>query len=110
MSATAATLPTRKPPTSERRPSPRAKMPTTVAALYALHEQLTDEAKAIYDRRDAVLLRLVSAWRKDRRAPVDADHYLEIKDKFRGAGVTKCFAPAFAHRYDLKLHDLAAAD
>jgi hypothetical protein len=85
-------------------------MPKTVAGLYALHEELGEQAKQIYERRDAVLVKLVAAWRKDRQAPVDAEHYLEIKDKFRGAGVTKCFAPAFAHRYDLKLHDLAAAD
>jgi len=101
MSATA-TLPARKPPTSERRARP--KRPQTVAELYALHEELDEQAKALYDQKDATLKRLVRAWKKDRRAKVDEKHYLEIEDKFRGA--IKAFAPGFAHRYNLKLRTL----
>lgn len=105
MAATATNaLSTRKPPTSERRRSSRT--PRTVAELYALHEDLATRAKALYDQKDAVLKKLVRAWKKDRRAKVDEKHYLDIEDKFRGE--IKAFAPGFAHRYTLKLRTIEA--
>jgi hypothetical protein len=97
-------LPARKPPTSERRQKPRT--PKTVAELYALHEDLGERAKALYDQKDATLKKLVRVWKKDRRAKVDEKHYLDIEDKFRGA--IKAFAPGFAHRYSLKLRTIEA--
>lgn len=97
-------LPARKPPQRERR---RAARPKTVADLYALHEQLAAEAKALYDQKDAVLKKLVSAWKKDKNAKVDDTHYLDIEDQFRGA--IKAFAPGFAHRYKLKLRSIEAS-
>jgi hypothetical protein len=98
-------LPARKPPTSERRRTPRT--PKTVAELYALHEDLAARAKALYDQKDATLKKLVRVWKKDRSAKVDEKHYLEIEDKFRGQ--TKAFAPGFAHRYNLKLRTIEDA-
>lgn len=97
--ATAAALPPRKPPKSVRKKSPR-----TVAELYVLYEDLGTQAKALYDQKDATLKKLVRAWKKDKKAPVDEKHYLEIEDKFRGE--IKAFAPGFAHRYSLKLRTI----
>lgn len=74
--------------------------PKSVAELYALHMSLRDDAKALYDKADAVLKKLVNAWKKDRKAKIDEKHYLEIEDQFRGE--MKAFAPGFAHRYKLK--------
>jgi hypothetical protein len=104
MTATAA-LPTRKPPTSERHP--RAKAPKTVAELYALHEELAAQAKALYDQKDEVLKKLVRVWKKEKKAPIDDGHYLEIEDTWRGE--IKAFAPAFSHRYKVKLRTIEAA-
>jgi hypothetical protein len=78
----------------------KPKTPKTVAQLYAEHTSLREDAKALYDKADAVLKKLVRAWKKDKQAKIDEKHRLEIVDKFRGA--TKAFAPGFAHRYDLK--------
>jgi len=78
-----------------------AKHPLTVAELYELHESLGEQAKALYDKKDSVLKRLVRAWKKNRTARVDETHVLEIEDAFRGQ--VKAFAPGFAHRYKLKL-------
>jgi hypothetical protein len=78
-----------------------AKHPATVAELYDLHETLGEKAKALYDQKDAVLKKLVRAWKKNKQARVGEGHVLEIEDSFRGA--TKAFAPGFAHRYKLKL-------
>lgn len=72
----------------------------SVAELYAEHTSLKEEAKALYDKADSALRKLVRAWRKDKSAKIDEKHVLVIEDKFRGA--TKAFAPGFAHRYDLK--------
>ena len=82
------------------------KYPATVAELYDLHESLGEKAKALYDQKDAVLKKLVRAWKKNKQARIDDSHCLDIEDAFRGAikaGATKAFAPAFAHRYKLKL-------
>lgn len=79
---------------------PTAK-PKTVAELYEAHEAVKEQAKKLYDQADTLLKKLVRAWRKDKSAKVDSAHVLEIEDAFRGA--TKAFAPAFAHRYKLKL-------
>jgi hypothetical protein len=110
--AHASSLPTRKPPRSERspyarKPYARPKTPKTVAELYALHEDLAERAKALYEQKDAILKKLVKAWKKDKLAKVDEKHYLEIEDQFRGA--IKAFAPGFAHRYKLKVRAIEAA-
>lgn len=75
--------------------------PKTVAELYSAHESLREQAKALYDKADSTLQKLVRAWKRDRKARVDEGHVLEIEDQFRGT--TKAFAPGFAHRYKLKL-------
>jgi hypothetical protein len=95
-------LPPRKPPKSVR-----AKKVQTLAELYAQYETLGEQAKALYDQKDATLKKLVRAWKKDRRAKVDEKHYLDIEDKFRGE--IKAFAPGFAHRYTLKLRTIEDA-
>ena len=77
------------------------KPPKSVPELYALHEKLAEEAKALYDQKDSVLKKLVRAWKKNRTAVVEDGKVLEIEDLFRGQ--TKAFAPGFAHRYKLKL-------
>jgi hypothetical protein len=82
-----------------------AKNPETVAQLYEQHETLGSQAKALYDRKDAILKKLVRVWKKNKRAPVDGENFLEIEDAFRGQ--TKAFAPGFAHRYKLKLRKQA---
>lgn len=82
------------------------KSPKSVAALYAEHESLRDQAKVLYDKADATLKKLVRAWKKDKAAKIDDGHTLEIEDQFRGA--TKAFVPAFAHRYKLKLRSIEA--
>lgn len=78
-----------------------AKKPTTVAELYEAHESFREQAKGLYDKADATLKKLVRTWKKNKSAKVDPQHVLEIEDSFRGQ--TKAFAPAFAHRYKLKL-------
>jgi hypothetical protein len=78
----------------------------SVAELYAEYIALREEAKALYDKADAVLKKLVVAWKKDKAARIDDSHRLEIVDKFRGT--TKAFAPGFAHRWDLKERALDA--
>lgn len=78
-----------------------AKRPQSVAELYEQHESLRAQAKALYDKADSTLKKLVRAWKKNKQARVDEAHCLEIEDSFRGA--TKAFAPGFAHRYKLKL-------
>ena len=78
-----------------------AKSPKTVAELYEAHESFREQAKALYEKADATLKKLVRTWKKNKKAPVDGDHVLEIEDSFRGQ--TKAFAPGFAHRYKLKL-------
>lgn len=78
-----------------------AKKPKTVAELYAAHEKLAEDAKALYDRKDQVLAKLVRAWKKNRSAKIDEQHVLEIEDTWRGK--MKAFAPAFSHRYKLNL-------
>jgi hypothetical protein len=110
-------LPARKPPQSERRKSSRTKAPKTVAELYALHESLGEQAKALYDQKDEVLKKLVRAWKKNREEIVLTEKHkttgtvtkymLDVEDQFRGE--IKCFAPAFAHRYKLKLRSIGAA-
>jgi hypothetical protein len=77
-----------------------AKTPKSVAELYAEFVRFGEDAKALYDKKDAALKKLVRAWKKDKLAKIDDSHRLEIVDKFRGQ--VKAFAPAFAHRYDLK--------
>jgi len=78
-----------------------AKNPKTVAELYEQHENLREQAKALYEKADTTLKKLVRAWKKNRSAKVDDNHILEIEDAFRGQ--VKAFAPGFAHRYKLKL-------
>ena len=77
------------------------KSPKSVAELYEAHESLREQAKALYDKTDATLKKLVRAWKKNKAARIDGTHVLEIEDAFRGQ--TKAFAPGFAHRYKLKL-------
>jgi hypothetical protein len=81
-----------------------SKSPKTVAELYQVHESLREQAKALYDKADATLKKLVREWKKNKTARIDDQHVLEIEDQFRGA--TKAFAPGFAHRYKLKLKTL----
>lgn len=85
-----------------------AKPPKTLAELYELHEKFSTEAKALYDKKDAILKKIVRLWKKNKKAPVDGEHYLDIEDKFRGQ--TKAFAPGFAHRYSMKLRKLVETD
>jgi hypothetical protein len=85
--------------------------PKSVAELYEAHESIGAEAKALYDQKDALLKKLVRAWKKNRAAialieknkttGAETKYALEIEDAFRGQ--TKAFAPGFAHRYKLKL-------
>lgn len=82
--------------------------PQTIAELYAAYESVGEEAKALYDQKDALLKKLVRAWKKNKKAPVDDSHYLDIEDSFRG--VVKAFAPGFAHRYKLKLKNLTETE
>lgn len=82
--------------------------PKSVAELYELHESLAEQAKALYDQKDAALAKLVRAWKKNRTARVDEKHVLEIEDTWRGK--MKAFAPAFSHRYKLKLQPTAESE
>lgn len=86
------------------RKTPRRTLPD----LFAAHDSLGEQAKTLYDHKDAVLKKLVRAWKKGKRTPVDPEHYLDIEDAFRGQ--TKAFAPGFAHRYKLKLRKLVDVD
>ena len=79
----------------------KPKKPTSVPELYELHESLGAEAKALYDQKDQILAKLVRAWRKDRSVRIDGNSVLEIIDTWRGQ--TKAFAPAFSHRFKIKL-------
>lgn len=81
-----------------------AKSPKTVAELYQAHESFREQAKALYDKADATLKKLVRVWKKNKSAKIDPQHVLEIEDNFRGQA--KAFAPGFAHRYKLKLKTL----
>jgi hypothetical protein len=85
-----------------------AKQPKTVAELYEAHETFREQAKALYDKADATLKKLVRAWKKNKSAKIDPQHVLEIEDAFRGQ--TKAFAPGFAHRYKLKLKTVQEAE
>ena len=85
-----------------------SKSPKSVAELYEQHESLREQAKALYDKADSTLKKLVRAWKKNKTAKVDAQHILEIEDAFRGQ--TKAFAPGFAHRYKLKLKSVPESD
>jgi|GEM_PF-4432489 len=78
----------------------RRSTPKTVAELYAEHEALKAKAKVLYEEADSILRKLVRTWKKNRDARIDEKHCLDIEDNFRGK--TKAFAPAFAHRYNLK--------
>jgi hypothetical protein len=80
---------------------PSPKRTQSVAELYQAHETFGEQAKALYDKKDAILKKLVRAWKKNKAARIDEGHILEIEDAFRGQ--TKAFAPGFAHRYKLKL-------
>ena len=77
------------------------KAPKSVPELYALHESLAAEAKALYDRKDEILAKLVRAWKKNRTAKVTDTQILEVEDTWRGK--MKAFAPAFSHRWKLTL-------
>jgi len=81
-----------------------SKVPKSVAQLYAEHESLRGQAKVLYDKADAILKKLVRAWKKNRKEEIEKGKVLEIEDQFRGA--TKAFAPGFAHRYKLKLRSI----
>jgi hypothetical protein len=76
----------------------------TTAELFDAHENMREQAKGLYDCADLALKKLVRVWKKNKRVPVDGEHYLDIEDTFRGQ--TKAFAPGFAHRYKLKLRKL----
>lgn len=84
------------------------KRPKSVAELYEAHESLREQAKALYEKADSTLKKLVRAWKKNKSARIDEQHVLEIEDMFRSA--TKAFAPGFAHRYKLKLKTLPESD
>lgn len=77
------------------------KKPRTVPELYAAHETLAEQAKALYDQKDETLKKLVRAWKKNRTAKVTDTQILEVEDTWRGK--MKAFAPAFSHRYKLTL-------
>ena len=107
-------LPARKPPQRERRKTAR---PKSVQELWELYEELGTQAKALYDQKDAVLKKLVAAWKKNRDEIVLIEKHktlgtetkfaLEIEDNFRGQ--MKAFAPGFAHRYKPKLRSIEAS-
>ncbi len=82
--------------------------PKTVAELYALHEAAHEEGKKYWELKDALLKKLIRVWKKNKKAPVDDAHYLDIEDCFRGQ--VKAFAPGFAHRYKLKLRKLVETE
>jgi len=77
------------------------KKPRTVAELFAAHEALAEQAKALYDQKDETLKKLVRAWKKNKTAKVTDTQVLEVEDTWRGK--MKAFAPAFSHRYKLNL-------
>lgn len=77
------------------------KKPRTVPELFAAHESLAEQAKALYDQKDETLKKLVRAWKKNKSAKVTDTQILEIEDTWRGK--MKAFAPAFSHRYKLTL-------
>jgi hypothetical protein len=79
----------------------RTRKPRTVSELYAAHETLAEQAKALYDQKDATLKKLVGAWKKNKGMKVTDTQVLEIEDTWRGK--MKAFAPAFSHRYKLTL-------
>jgi hypothetical protein len=85
-----------------------AKRIKSVAELYAEHQSVGDQAKALYDKKDAILKKLVRVWKKNKQAKIDDAHVLEIEDNFRGA--VKAFAPGFAHRYKLKERAVAETE
>lgn len=85
-----------------------ARKPKSVSELYQLHESLQEQAKALYDQKDAILAKLVRAWRKDKAARIDEKFVLDIEDTWRGK--LKAFAPAFSHRYKLKLNPAQETD
>jgi hypothetical protein len=76
----------------------------SVAELYQLHEKLAEQAKALYDQKDATLKKLVRAAKRTKNTQIDEQHVLEIEDTWRGQ--IKAFAPAFSHRYKLKLRSV----
>lgn len=82
-----------------------AKTPKSVAELYDLHESLAAQAKELYDRKDVILAKLIRVWKKNKAARVDGKFVLDIEDTWRGK--LKAFAPAFSHRYKLKLNPAA---
>ena len=84
------------------------KSPKTLGELYALRESLREQGKAFYEKADAIDVKLVRLWKKDRQAKIDSEHVLEIEDQFRGQ--VKAFAPAYAHRYKLKLRAISERD
>jgi hypothetical protein len=81
------------------------KSPKTVAELYEAHESFREQAKALYEKADSTLKKLVRTWKKNKSARIDLTHVLEIDDAFRGQ--VKAFAPGFAHRYKLKLRTVS---
>ena len=84
------------------------KQPKSVAELYEAHETFREQAKALYEKADSTLKKLVRTWKKNRTAKIDDTHVLEIEDAFRGQ--VKAFAPGFAHRYKLKLRTVQESD
>ena len=97
---------------------PKPKKLETVAELFAEHESLRDRGKALYEQADGVLKKLVRTWEKnksaiahiekDKKTGSETKFSLEIEDQFRGT--VKAFAPAFAHRYKLKLQSVTDSD
>jgi hypothetical protein len=85
-----------------------ARKPKSVAELYELHERIAAEAKLLYDQKDAILAKLVRVWKKDKAARIDQKFVLDIEDTWRGK--LKAFAPAFSHRYKLKLNPAQESD
>ena len=89
-------------------PAKKVKQPKTVKGLYVQYLAQKENAKYFYDLADGTLKKLIRVHKRDKKALVDEKHYLEITDKFRGQ--LKVFAPAFAHRYDLKERTLETAN
>ena len=80
----------------------------TLRENYDAHESIRDLAKGLYELADLRLKKILRIWKKDKRAPVDELHSLDIEDCFRGQ--VKAFAPGFAHRYKLKRKKLVESD
>ncbi len=86
-----------------------AKSPgATLRENYEAHENLRELAKNLYELADLRLKKIIRVWKKNKKAPIDDAHYLDVEDAFRGQ--LKAFAPGFAHRYKFKPRKLVEGE